>query len=87
LSDLSKCRSSFEAAAENSSRNKLVSRLNPNTRGFTLHCLSVWVPQTDKKTFACFAPLREIHGFVTAQLAKAAHAKVQSTQRKADPET
>ena len=28
-------------------------------------------PQTDKKAFACFAPLREIHRFVTAQPAKA----------------
>jgi len=39
-------------------------------------------PQTDKKAFACFAPLREIHGIVIAQLAKAFHAKAQSTQRK-----
>ena len=35
-----------------------------------------------QEAFACFAPLREIHGFVTAQLAKAAHEKAQSTQRK-----
>jgi len=36
-------------------------------------------PQTDKKAFAS---LREIHGHVIAQLAKASHAKAQSTQRK-----
>jgi hypothetical protein len=39
-------------------------------------------PQTDKKVFACFAPLRETQSFVTAQLEQASHAKTQSTQRK-----
>jgi hypothetical protein len=38
-------------------------------------------PQTDKRAFACFAPLRETQGFVTAQLRKH-HGKTQSTQRK-----
>ena len=45
-------------------------------------------PQTAKKAFACFAALREIHGFVSAQLAKASHAKAQSTRNEAaDPKT